>query len=106
MEDDREIFLYMASLIHNGTYNYGVRWKDFYAAFSEISSSDPRKICSDLVSEGYAESSEDDDPFMIISRISVDVSDLTIQKVFNAISKDTASYNLSICYSIEPSLVK
>jgi|YelNatPaOPRAMG01_1025707.scaffolds.fasta_scaffold20614_6 hypothetical protein len=106
MEDDREIFLYMASLIHNGTYNYGIRWKDFYAAFSGISSSDPRKICSDLVKDGYVESSDDNDPFMIISRISVDASDLTIQRVFDAIRKDAGSYNLAICYSIEPSLVK
>lgn len=106
MEDDREIFLYMASLIHNGTYNYGIRWRDFYETFSSISSSNPREICSDLVKDGYVETSEDDAPFMIISRISVDVSDSTVQRVFSAIRKDAASYNLAISYSIEPSLVK
>ena len=106
MEKDRELFLYMASLIHNGTYNYGIRWKDFYAAFSGISSTDPRAICNDLVNEGYVESSGDNDPFMIISRIGIEASDSTVETLFLGIRKDAASYNLAICYSIEPSLVK
>ena len=106
MENDRELFLYMASLIHNGTYNYGIRWKDFYDTFSGMSTSDPRKICSELMNEGYVESSGYNDPFMIISRISVDASDSTVETLFGAIRKDAASFNLAICYSIEPSLVK
>jgi len=103
---DRELFIYMASLIHNGTYNYGIKWKDFYTTFSGISSSDPRKICNDLVNEGYVESSGDDEPFMVISRMDIHASDNTVNRVYDAVKNDTASYNLAVCYSIEPSLVE
>ncbi len=106
MEEEKNLFVYMASLIHNGKYNYGIKWKDFYAIFSSLSNADPKKICSELLDEGYVESVDDDDPFMLISKIKVDALDSTINRLFSIIKSDKAALNIALCYSIEPSFIQ
>lgn len=108
-KEDLDSFLYLCKFIHEGYYNIRITWGEVRRLFSFAVSDDPYKVCQVMQSEGYTESFENSDPFMILRRIDVELDkereDEVMGKFFEIVTKIPLVYNVALTVYIQKNLI-
>ncbi len=109
LEKDRDIFLFLCNIIHEGYYNMRITWGEVRKLFSFAVSNDTNEICRLMRSEGYIESYGDADPFMILRKVSVDLGpedeEAVISKFLEIVKSVPLCYNVAMVSYLQKSLM-
>ena len=106
---EASMFLYLCNFIHEGYYNIRITWGEVRSILSFALSGKADSICKELEKGGYAESCEDQDPFMILRRIEASIpeekEEWLISRFFDVMSGVPLAYNVAILSYLQRSLM-
>jgi hypothetical protein len=105
MEENENLFLYMAQLLHEGGYNSGISWGQFLVAYENVSGESAENILQNLKSKKIIEGFSKDDAFIFFPSEEVKADDTIIEKILDSVSKISVPYHISLAFRLEPSLV-
>lgn len=108
-QEDKNIFLFLCNFIHEGYYNMRITWGEVRRMFSFAVSGDILEICRVMKSEGYIQSYEDSDPFMILREINVDIGHeaeiKTIRGLLDVVREFPLPYNVAVISYLQKGLM-
>lgn len=107
--EDRDIFLFLCNIIHEGYYNMRITWGEARKLFSVAVTGSPLEICRNLREEGYIGAYDDPDPFMILRNIRVDLSPetekATFRKLLETLRSEPLPYNVAMVSYLQKGLM-
>ncbi|MCL4323009.1 MAG: YrhK family protein [Candidatus Thermoplasmatota archaeon] len=105
MEDNEELFLYMAQLLHEGEYNSGVTWKEFIESYEYVSGENSENAVSRLRERKMLGDFSEKDAFTYFPSSDVEIGDSVMEDALSKISTVSIVANISMSFRLEPSLV-
>jgi len=108
-DEDLDFFLYLCRFIHEGYYNIRITWGEVRNLFSFAVKGNPHDVCTRMKTDGYTESVEDSDPFMILRRIDVHLSRESEERIisgfFDRMRKVPLAHNVAMISYLQKSLI-
>ena len=109
LEKDKDIFLFLCNFIHEGYYNMRITWGEVRELCSFAVSNNTDEILRLMESEGYIESYGDSDPFMILRKIRVGLTqedeEAAVSEFLEIVKGAPLSYNVAIISYLQKSLM-